>query len=166
METKKLTEEDIIEGGLYRLLEPKDGRLETWCRHNLVKAVKAHEEGLRLVDTYWNGSVGTRAGVYSFEEVEGRLVYIFDLTYGRSVSKREWQEYSEKDRTHIPIGGHQERWLIDTRAERSKVCIISLLEEDIADLKSTIEINQRELDRKEKELDDLMEGAERSRTPL
>ena len=52
IETEKLTEEDIIEGGLYQLLAPKDGKLETWCRHNLLKVVRTHEEGLRLEDTY------------------------------------------------------------------------------------------------------------------
>jgi hypothetical protein len=154
---KTLTEEDIIEGGLYQLLAPKDGKLETWCRHNTVKAVKTLEESLRFTDTYWAGSGGR--GVYPFDEVKGRLVYLFDLTYGRSVSKREWMEYSEKDRIHIPIGGRPERWLIDTRAEKNKVCVISVLEEDIARLKSTIEISQRELDIKNKELDGRMEAA-------
>lgn len=66
-------------------------------------------------------------------------------------------EYSEKDRIHIPIGGRPERWLIDTRAEKDKAHIISMLEEDIAHLKSTIEFTQRELDIKKKELLGLME---------
>jgi hypothetical protein len=144
IEIEKLTEEDIIEGGLYQLLAPKDGKLETWCQQNLLKAVKTHEEGLQFIDTYWDGSGGR--GVYSFDEVKGRLVYLFDLTYGRSVTKREWMEYNEKDRIHIPIGGRPERWLIDTRAEKNKVHIRSMLEEDIAHLKSAIGTNQRELD--------------------
>jgi len=159
MKTKieKLTEEDIIEGGLYRLLEETGKPLETWCRHNLLKAVKTHEKGLRFVDTYWDGSIGT--GIYSFNDVASRLVYLFDLTYARNVSKREWMEYSEKDRTYIPIGGRQESWLIDRRAEKSKVCIISMLEDDIAHLESMIKINQRELSAKKKALDGLMEDA-------
>jgi hypothetical protein len=159
MKIEKLTEEDISGGGLYQLLAPKAGKLETWCRHNLLIAVKAFTPNptLSLVDTYQSGSAGTSSGVYSFEEVKGRLIYLFDLNNARDVSKREWQDYSKKDRVYIPIGGQAERWLIDTRAKKSKACTISMLEEVIAHLKSTIEFDLRKLNAKKKALSGLIE---------
>lgn len=147
-----MKEEDIIVGGMYRLLETKNEKLETWCRHNLLIASKDILGEFLFTDTYWNGG-----RIYHFETIKNRIEFVFNMNHAQYVSKREWDENDEIDKSYIPIGGREERWLVDDRAEKSINRQILMLENDVMNLEHSIISRQNTLERKKKELSILKE---------
>lgn len=158
-----MKEEDIIVGGMYRLLETKNEKLETLCRHNLLIASKNSEGEFLFVDTYWSNRRGS--GTYSFKNIKDRIEFVFNMNHAQYVSKREWDEYDEIDKSYIPIGGREERWLVDDRAEKLIDRQILMLENDIMNLEHSIISRQNTLERKKKELSILKEKSTSKRSP-
>lgn len=119
-----MEENEIIEGGLYRLDIKRKNYLEKWCKHDIVIATKS--DGVwRFIDTYWGSGERT---TYVFDQVKDILVFEIDLNHSKDVSSDEFDQYSDRDKSYIPIGGGSERYIIDARATKNVQNIIELLE--------------------------------------
>jgi hypothetical protein len=143
-----MNKDEIINGGMYRLHSTPEHALDTWCKHNLLVARVYDDGGIGFKDTYWYSDPST----YTFDDVCDRISFVFDMNHGKDVTKREWQEYDDKDKTWIPIGGISEQWIVDDRAEKSPEMITYALEIEIARLHEDIESMERSLEWKNKTL--------------
>lgn len=145
--------DDIMDNGLYRL-KPKDGEEQrTWCRHNLLIASKTKNGEWVFKDTYWSSS--SEATTYKHEEVKDQIEYIFNLNHSKDVTDAEYEQYSPKDRTFIPMGSWHARHIIDTRAEKSRTIIIELIKRKIRDSESSIKMELNNIERLTKILKDV-----------
>jgi hypothetical protein len=83
------------------------------CHHGLLRVYET-SHGLRLIDTYW-GSIGDGTA-WKPEEVSGKIEFILDLSSARFVRREEFEQYLEKDRAHIPVGGGAEQFWVSQGA--------------------------------------------------
>ena len=148
-----MNKEEIIDGAMYRLHATPEHILDTWCKHNLLIARIYDDGNIRFKDTYWMSG----EWVYVFEDMCDRMSFVFDMNHAKEVTKREWQEYDDRDKTWIPIGGISEQWIVDDRAEKSKHMIISTLEHEIDKLVSDIQMAQHNLGFKKELLKKLLD---------
>ena len=152
-----MKESEIIENGIYRLQPLSNKPNDNWCKHNILIAHKKDNEWT-FADTYWT-SEPTK---YKFEDIKDRIKFEHDLTYLVEVHEKEFNQYDEKDRFWIPIGGDSEKHLIDSRATKSKTNIIKLLEYAIEDKQRDIEILNRNIERHTTDLKNIKSGGELS----
>ena len=147
-----MNKEDIIDGAMYQLLGTPEHKLDTWAKHNMLIAHIYNDGSIRFKDTYWMSGEYT----YMYEDVCDRIEFMFDLNCAKEVSKREWMEYNMADKTHVPVGGTGERWIVYNHAEKSRDLVIHALESDISDTVKDIEHKQRDLSWKRTELSKLI----------
>lgn len=150
-----MKESEIIENGIYQLQPLSDKPNDNWCKHNILIAHKKDNDWI-FKDTYWT-SEPTK---YKFEDIKDRIKFAFDLNHSKEVHEKEFNQYNEKDKFWIPIGGNSEKHLIDTRATKSKNNIIELLEYAIEDKKRDIEILNNNIKRHTSDLKNVNDGGD------
>ncbi len=137
-----MIETEIIENGLYRL-QPKSKDESTWCKHNLLIASKKSGKWV-FTDTYWSSYQDQTR--YGFDEIKDRITFEFDMNFAKGVILEEYDQYDDKDKFWIPMGGGSQRYLIDSRAKKSKEKVIELLEYRISSYQSKIKSLQYDID--------------------
>ncbi len=148
-----MEESEIIENGLYKLTPLPN--TSDWCRHNLLIASKKYGYWA-FTDTYWSSYQDQTR--YHFKDIKDRITFVFDMNFAKGVIKVEYDQYDDKDKFFIPVGGCAARYLIDSRAEKSLNKIEELLVERTIELRNQIKSLKNELNQKENLLKSVQSG--------
>jgi hypothetical protein len=146
----EMKEEDVIDGGLYRLLAEPGGYVGTSWYHNLLIA-HVQEDKTVFCDTYWLDFYRP----YELETIRSRLEFVFDLKNARDVTREEWECYADADRTNIPVGMCPAKWYVAKSAQKSVPAMIVIQEHKIEVLRNSIIVERHELAVAERELERL-----------
>lgn len=139
----------IKENALYKY---KKG--EGWCKHGIVYTVRDMKGNLWAIDTY--DGIDVRRAFYGDKTRylinkdidENDLEYIMDMEDVRIVTKREFEQYDEKDRFFIPMGTRHEKYIVNKNAKPNKDLQIAQLKHEIKSLEIEIRMKQTRLERK------------------
>ncbi|WP_145413484.1 hypothetical protein [Paenibacillus xylanexedens] len=113
----------IQERAIYKLESGRDH-----CKHGIVYTIKSNDGVMWAIDTYWDSrftkGLNSDGYCYIVDEIEDQMEFVMMLDDIKEVSREEFYLYDIEGTIHLPVGGWNERYLVNKNAKKNieRVC--------------------------------------------